>query len=86
MTKYYLPVETINDYTCYVVYDSQTIRAYYNQPTIGTNLYTDFYVNTHYMQKEGSQEITNSIELPVCLSSDNNTKETNTNICAISFL
>ena len=75
MTKYYLPVESINDYSCYVVYDSNTIRAYYNQPTLGTNLYTDFYVNSHYMQKEGSQDISSTIELPVCLSSDNITND-----------
>ena len=75
MYKYYVPVESISDYSCYVVFDSNTIRAYYYQPVIGTNLYTDFYVNSHYMQKEGSQEISNTIELPLCLSSDDITND-----------
>lgn len=75
MTKYYVPYEDINDYSCYVVYDSQTIRAYKNNLTIGDNDYTDFFVNSHYMQKDGVQHISSTIEMPVCLGTDSITNE-----------
>lgn len=68
--KIYLPVESVNDYSCYVVYDSQTIRAYNNTPVVGNNSFTDFYLNTHYLSKTGTQVISSTPELPVCMSSD----------------
>ena len=68
--KVYVPVENINDYSCYVVYDSQTIRAYENTVQLGNNNYTDFYYQAHYMQKSGVQNISSSQELPQCLNSD----------------
>ena len=41
--KVYVPVNDINDYACYTVFDSNTIRAYKQTPTINANNeYTDF--------------------------------------------
>lgn len=70
MGKLYVPYQNVNDYSCYIVYDSQTIRAYKNDLIIGNNDYTDFYVNTHYMQKDGTQLIESTIEMPVCMSTE----------------
>lgn len=64
--KIYMPVNSVNDFSCYVIYDSETIRAFVDNPHIGQNAYTDFYINSHYLSKEGVQEITSSLEFPQC--------------------
>lgn len=67
MKKIYLPVDDVNDYACYVVYDKDTIRAYYTKPVNEQRVnYTDFYINSHYLEKEGSQTFYN-YNLPSCL-------------------
>ena len=66
MGKIYVPVSNVNDFSCYVVYDSQTIRAYVDSIHIGDNSYTDFYYNAHYMYKTGVQTITDIREFPQC--------------------
>lgn len=75
MSKIYVPVDDLTDYSCYVVYDSNTIRAYENNPTLGDNNYTDFFVNSHYMEKTGIQNIATTIELPQCENIDNITND-----------
>ncbi len=70
MKNIYLPIEDFNSYSCYVIYNKDTIRAYKNNPIIGENTYTDFFINSHYLQSSGVQIITDTIELPVCVSSD----------------
>ena len=75
MSKIYFPVDNINDYSCYIIYDSNTLRAYNNSPIIGNNSYTDFYVNSHYLTKNGVQVIESTQELPLCISSDNITND-----------
>lgn len=64
--KLYVPFNNINNYRCYAVFDSNTIRAYYNEPQLGNNTYTDIYVNSHYLTKEGTQVIESTQELPLC--------------------
>ena len=44
--KIYMPVNSVNDFSCYVIYDSETIRAFVDNPHIGQNAYTDFYINS----------------------------------------
>lgn len=77
MNKIYLPIENISDFKCYSVYDKDTIRAYIQQPQLdSSSQYVDFYINSHYLQKSGTQswgQWNNS--LPVCLSSNNITNE-----------
>lgn len=75
MSKLYVPYENVDDYSCYIIYDSQTIRAYKNNLTIGNNAYTDFYVNSHYMSKDGVQLIESTVEMPVCISTDSITND-----------
>ena len=71
MSNIYLPVENINDFACYVVYDKDTIRAYYSTPTYNsTSNYIDFFINSHYLEKEGSQSWGSSqyTKLPNCIT------------------
>lgn len=65
------------DYQCYVVQDMNTIRAYkvkpYNPPyNQSVQLsYTDFYINSHYISKNGSQNFNYNSTLPTCIESSN---------------
>lgn len=70
----YVDVENINDYACYVVTNSDTIRAYRTMPTRpsttgyqNTVNYRDFYVNSHYMYLDGTQSFGYNSTLPICL-------------------
>lgn len=58
------------NYRCYVIQDANTIRAYENVPAINSSSpYTDFYVNSHYMEKSGTQTWGNyNTNLPTCSS------------------
>lgn len=69
MKNIYIPVENIYDYACYSVQDMNTIRAYVSTPRANsTSNYTDFYINSHYLQKSGSQTWGTTTTLPVCVS------------------
>ena len=62
---YYLP--NIN-YRCFVVQDMNTIRAYEEVPRQNSTIsYTDYYVNSHYMHKSGTQTFSQYTTLPTCL-------------------
>lgn len=60
-------------YSCYVVINSDTIRAYsikpynpgYNQ-TININ-YRDYYINSSYLYLDGVQSFNNYSTIPICL-------------------
>lgn len=68
----YLPIEEVNDYACFTVYDKDTIRAYYTTPSHNSNSnYTDFYINSNYITKEGNQSWSNFSTLPVCMDRNN---------------
>lgn len=65
MSKFYLPYENVDDYFCYEVLNSETIRAYKTEPLLNELVeYDDFFVNTHYLVKNGYDEVTSA---PVCL-------------------
>lgn len=66
-SKIYLPIQDKNDFNCYTVFDNGIIRAYDNEVQIGDNHYIDFYVNSHYLYKEGIQVIESTQEMPLCL-------------------
>lgn len=56
MKNIYLPIESFNDFACYSVFDKDTIRAYKTQPQLDSSSeYVDFYINSHYLQKTGTQ-------------------------------
>lgn len=77
MKNIYLPIENVNDFACYSVLDKDTIRAYYTQPQLDSSSnYVDFYINSHYLQKTGTQswgQWNNS--LPTCLSKSSFTND-----------
>ena len=72
MKNIYLPVENVNDFACYSVIDKDTIRAYRTQPQIDSSSeYVDFYINSHYLEKTGTQSWGQwSSNLPICTSKD----------------
>lgn len=70
MSKIYLPLTNVSDYQCYVVQDKDTIRAYSQRPQLNSTVnYDDFYVNSHYLKRNGSQTFGQYYNLPTCLSS-----------------
>lgn len=71
MKNVYLPIDNVSEFACYSVVDKDTIRAYVNKPQINTSTnYVDFYINSHYLEKEGSQTWGNYTQyLPTCISS-----------------
>ena len=63
----YLPIDDFSSYSCYYVYDKDTIRAYVSQPAINSNSsYTDYFINSHYLSKSGSQTWGAYSTLPLC--------------------
>lgn len=67
-----LYVPNSEDYECVVVQNAETIRAYKTVPAYNTSSeYTDFFVQSHYMSKEGVQDFSRYDELPQCLSAEN---------------
>lgn len=76
MKNVYLPIDNVNDYKCYSVFDKDTIRAYYEFPILDSQInYTDFYINSHYLEKDGVQRFYNSSYLPICLPTDSITTD-----------
>lgn len=63
-------VPDLENYKCVVVQNNETIRAYREIPKANTNInYRDYYVNSHYMYKDGTQQFGNyNTSLPVCMS------------------
>lgn len=60
-------VPDLENYKCFVVKDSNTIRAYKSMPQIDEEIeYRDYFVNSHYLYNDGV-ELTNN--LPVCVDS-----------------
>ena len=71
---FYVP--NSEDYKCIVVRDKDTIRAYTEQPqTNSTVHYTDYFVNSHYLSKTGSENFSRYEQLPVCLDSSQFTSD-----------
>ncbi len=69
MSKLYVP--TYDNESCVVVLDSNTIRVYDSQLSINTEIdFTDYFVNSHYMEKKGKQTFSSIEEVPTCLDHD----------------
>lgn len=70
--KIYVP--DLENYKCYIVRDTNTLRAYKEIPQRNTEIeYRDYYINSHYLYQDGTQLFGNytSTYLPVCLNSEN---------------
>lgn len=73
MKHIFLPVDNFNDFKCYEVLDSNTVRSYRSTPVIGSEVdYIDFFVNSHYLEKQGKTTLEYS---PICLDSTSLTNE-----------
>ena len=77
MEHIYLPVDNVNDFACYSVLDKDTIRAYRTMPSIDSSSnYVDFYINSHYLQSEGTQSWGQwNSSLPTCISKSSLTND-----------
>lgn len=77
MDNIYLPIDNVNDFACYSIYDKDTVRAYRSQPQLDSSSeYVDFYINSHYLQKTGIQSWGQwNSSLPTCLSADTITND-----------
>ena len=63
-----LYVPNFNDTNCVVILNSDTIRVYEKQPVLNQTInYVDYYVNSHYMSKSGSQEFSRYQSVPTCI-------------------
>lgn len=61
-------VPEYNNSECVIVYSSDTIRKYDSVPTRNSTIsYTDYFYNSHYISRDGSQTFGNTATLPVCL-------------------
>lgn len=55
-------------YACYVVQGEGVIRAYEQMPQYNTTVYyRDYYINSDYIYRDGSQQFSTYTNLPVCL-------------------
>ena len=70
MKNIYLPIDNFDEFACYSVYDKDTIRAYYSMPQLDSSSnYVDFYINSHYLEKNGTQHWGSyNSNLPSCIS------------------
>lgn len=74
MSKIYVP--ELSQYQCYVVNNSDTIRAYKQTPTYNSNIeYRDYYIKSNYIYKDGYQTFGNYSTLPICLSTSELTSD-----------
>lgn len=72
----YLPIDDFTDYECYYVYDKDTIRAYKDMPVLNNNVdYTDYFINSHYLSKNGTQNFGIYSTIPICLDTDKLTND-----------
>jgi len=66
-TEIYVPYD---GYGCYVIQGEGTIRAYHTVPYYNRTVsYTDFFINSHYLEREGVQTFGSSGTLPTCINS-----------------
>lgn len=72
--KIYVPEK--ENYECYVVQSEGVIRAYEEKPTQNRIVnYRDYYIESDYIYKDGTQQFSSYSNTPTCLSSDVITSE-----------
>ena len=64
-------VPDLETYKCFVVQSEGVIRAYEKMPTNNQEIiYRDYYVNSNYIFRDGSQTFGTYYNTPTCLSSN----------------
>ena len=59
--KIYLPIE-LEENMCPYILDKDTIRVYDEEPTENSTItYTDYFINSHYISKSGSETFENDV-------------------------
>lgn len=60
-----------DSYECFIVRDSDTIRAYRTLPTNDNiSSYRDYYVNSHYLYNDDSEYFSSSDIIPTCIDTN----------------
>ena len=63
-------VPSKEDFACYVVQSEGIIRAYKETPSNNRTInYRDYYINSSYIYKDGTQQFNQYTTLPTCLNS-----------------
>lgn len=58
-------------YKCFIVYSEGVIRAYEKVPQINQEIkYRDYYINSSYIYRDGTQSFGSYYSPPTCLASD----------------
>lgn len=66
--RIYLPLEITSE-QCPIILNKDTIRVYDEIPSLNSTInYTDYYINSHYISKNGTEEIT---QIPNCIDIEN---------------
>lgn len=61
-------VPELENYSCYIVQSEGVIRAYEEIPSNNSTInYRDYYINSSYIYKDGTQSFSNYSTLPICL-------------------
>ncbi len=87
----YLPIEDFSTYQYYAVIDKDTIRAYKEVPEINKTIeYTDYYINSHYLEKKGFEMFQETSIIPEQIETTNLTnvacyRNDLADICVIAF-
>ena len=69
-------VPNYSNYSCVVMYSSDTLRAYVQNPNYDITVdYRDFYIKSNYLYKDGQQYFSTYSTLPICLDSSTLTDE-----------
>lgn len=69
----YVPQYTAN--TCCYMYDANTLRCYTNRPSYNTTInYTDYFVNSHYLERYGSTQFSTNYSNIQCIDNSKYTQ------------
>lgn len=69
-------VPDLENYKCFIVRDTNTLRAYKQVPTNNSEVvYRDYYINSNYLYQDGTQTFSQYTTLPVCLDNSKLTTE-----------
>lgn len=57
------------NYSCYYMPNDYTIRSYHSTPRQNSSSdYTDYFINSHYISRDGTQTWSSYSTLPVCMT------------------
>lgn len=72
-TKIYVPDDNGK---CYVIQNEEVIRSYEEKPVNNSTInYRDYYIDSSYIYREGTQTFSQYTTLPVCLPNDSITHD-----------